>query len=177
MNAIKFPEWQLPYEDALFGLGPKKMTERVAARAATGPLRILVAHEQDLIRRGVRALLQGHRGWEICGEARTGWEAFVEAQKLTPDVAILNLTIPQLNGLEAAKRIRKASPKTEILMMSLHCADELIPDIFAAGVRGYILKTDSDRDLVRAIESLANHRTGLGAARAFCLLASEMCSV
>lgn len=155
MNAAR---WQLPYEDAGFGLDAKKVTERVAAQATIGPLRILVAHEQDLIRRGVKVLLQLHREWEICGEASTGWETVVKAEELTPDITIVDLSIPQLNGLEAAKRIRKASPKAEILIMSLHFADELIPDIVEAGVRGYLLSTDSDRDLVTAIESLANHR-------------------
>ncbi len=155
MNATR---WQLPYEDAGFGLDAKTVTGRVAAQATIGPLRILVAHEHDLIRLGVKVLLQPHRGWEICGEACTGWETVVKAEKLTPDVTILDLSIPQLNGLEAAKRIRKASPKAEILIMSPHFADELIPDIVEAGVRGYLLNTDSDRDLVTAIDCLANHR-------------------
>lgn len=135
------------------------MTERVAARAAIGPLRILIAHEQALIRLGVKALLQlHHREWEVCGEALTGWETVVKAEKLLPDITILDLSIPQLNALDAAKRIRKASPKAEILIMSVHFADELVPDIVEAGVRGYILNTDSDRDLVTAIECLADHK-------------------
>jgi DNA-binding NarL/FixJ family response regulator len=156
MNAIRSPEWSVPYEGDLLEPRPKEVTERVAA-SAIGPLRILVAHGQDIIHRGVKALLQGQRGCEICGEARTGWEALIEAERLTPDIAILNLTIPRLNGLEVAKRIRKASPQTEILMVSTHLADELIPAFFAAGVRGYVLQADSDRDLVRAIEALAHH--------------------
>jgi DNA-binding NarL/FixJ family response regulator len=156
MNATR---WQLPYEEAGLGLDAKKATEPVAAQGTARRLRILVAHEQHLIRRGVRELLQDYRGWEICGEARTGWEAFVEAEKLNPDVAILNLKIPQLNGLEAAKRIRKASPRTEILIMSSHFADELIPDIVEAGARGYLYQgTDAEQDLVTAVESLASHK-------------------
>jgi len=155
MNAIRSPEWSVPYDRALLEPRPKEVTG--VAASAIGPLRILVAHGQDIIHCGVRALLQGHRGCEICGEARTGWEALSEAEKLTPDIAILNLTIPRLNGLEVAKRIRKASPQTEILMVSTHLADELIPALFAAGVRGYVLQTDSDRDLVSAIEALAHH--------------------
>lgn len=155
MNARR---WQLARERAGFELDAKKATDRVTAQATIDPLRILVAHQHDLIRRGVRALLQPHREWEICAEACTGWETVVKAEKLTPDIVILDLSIPQLNGFEAAKRIRKASPKAEILIMSLHFADELIPDIVEAGVRGYLLHTDSDRDLVTAIECLANHR-------------------
>jgi DNA-binding NarL/FixJ family response regulator len=156
MNATR---WQLRYEDAGFGLDGTTVTERVAAQAAIGPLRILVAHEQALIRLGVKALLQlHHRGWVVCGEALSGWETVIKAEKLMPDITILDLSIPQLNGLEAAKRIREASPKAEILIMSVHFADELVPDIVEAGVHGYVLNTDSDRDIVTAIECLADHK-------------------
>jgi CheY-like chemotaxis protein len=102
---------QLPCEGVGLWIDAKKVTERIAAQATIGPLRILVAHEQGLIRRGVRVLLQRHREWEICGEACTGWETVVKAEKQMPDITILDLSIPELNGLETAKRIRKASPR------------------------------------------------------------------
>jgi DNA-binding NarL/FixJ family response regulator len=121
-------------------------------------LRILLADDHDLMRRGIRALLEAHQGWEICGEACTGREATAKSQALKPDIAILDLSMPDTNGLDAARRIREASPKTEILVLSVHCSDALILEAVDAGVRGYLLKSDSDRDLIIAVETLANHR-------------------
>jgi DNA-binding NarL/FixJ family response regulator len=121
-------------------------------------LRILIADDHDLMRRGVKALLQSHPGWEVCGEAHTGREAVSKAEELRPDVIILDVSMPDLNGLEAARRIRKSSPSSEILILSMHYSDQLIRDILDAGVRGYIVKSDSDRDLVMAVETLANHK-------------------
>ncbi|MGB8541665.1 MAG: response regulator transcription factor [Candidatus Acidiferrales bacterium] len=121
-------------------------------------LRILIADDHDLMRRGVKALLQSHAGWEIIGEAHTGREAVSKAEELKPDVVILDISMPDLNGVDAAKRIRKASPDTEVLILSVHYSDQLIRDILEAGVRGYIVKSDSDRDLVIAVETLANHK-------------------
>jgi len=121
-------------------------------------LRILIADDHDLMRRGVKALIQSHPGWEICGEAHTGREAVSKVEELKPDVLVLDISMPDLNGLEAAKRIRKASPNVEILVLSVHYSDRLIRDILKIGVRGYMVKADSDRDLVIAVETLANHR-------------------
>jgi DNA-binding NarL/FixJ family response regulator len=121
-------------------------------------LRILIADDHDLMRRGVKALIGSHAGWEVCGEAQTGREAVSQAETLKPDVLILDISMPDLNGLEAARRIRKGSPATEILILSMHYSDQLIRDILEAGVRGYIVKSDSDRDLVIAVETLANHK-------------------
>jgi DNA-binding NarL/FixJ family response regulator len=121
-------------------------------------LRILIADDHDLMRRGVKALIGSHAGWEVCGEAHTGREAVSQAETLKPDVLILDISMPDLNGLEAARRIRKGSPATEILILSMHYSDQLIRDILEAGVRGYIVKSDSDRDLVIAVETLANHK-------------------
>ena len=121
-------------------------------------LRILIADDHDLMRRGVKALLQSRAGWEVCGEAHTGREAVSKAEELKPEVVILDISMPDLNGVDAAKRIRKASPDTEVLILSVHYSDQLIRDILEAGVRGYIVKSDSDRDLVIAVETLANHK-------------------
>jgi DNA-binding NarL/FixJ family response regulator len=121
-------------------------------------LRILVADDHDLMRRGIKEMLQSHAGWEICGEAHTGREAVSKAQELKPDIAILDISMPDLNGVDAARRIRKESPNTEILILSVHYSDQLIRDILEAGVRGYIVKSDSDRDLIVAVETLANHK-------------------
>jgi DNA-binding NarL/FixJ family response regulator len=103
-------------------------------------LRILVADDHALMRRGIKTLVNSHAGWKICGEAVTGREAVTKADQLRPDIVILDISMPDLNGIDAAKRIRRILPETEI------------------GVRGYIVKSDSDRDLVIAVETLANHK-------------------
>jgi DNA-binding NarL/FixJ family response regulator len=121
-------------------------------------VRILIVDDHDLMRRGIKALLQSHAGWEVVGEAHTGREAVAKAEELKPDVAILDISMPDLNGIEAARRIRKSTPNTEVLILSVHYSDQLIRDILEAGVRGYIVKSDSDRDLVIAVETLANHK-------------------
>ena len=122
------------------------------------PLRILIADDHDLMRRGIKTLLQTHAGWEVCGEAQTGREAVSQTEELKPDIVILDISMPDLNGLEAARRIRKASPTTEVLILSLHFSDQLIREMVEAGVRGYIVKSDSDRDLIVAVETLAKHK-------------------
>src|SRR5260221_8005116 len=122
------------------------------------PLRILIADDHDLMRRGVKTLIESHTGWEVCGEATTGREAVAKVEELEPDVLILDISMPDLNGVEAARRVRKASANTEILILSMHYSDQLIREIVDAGVRGYIVKSDSDRDLITAIEALARHK-------------------
>jgi len=122
------------------------------------PLRILVADDHDLMRRGIKTLLQTHAGWEVCGEAHTGREAVSQTEELKPDIVVLDISMPDLNGMEAARRIRKVCPNTEVLILSLHFSDQLIREIVEAGVRGYIVKSDSDRDLIVAVETLAKHK-------------------
>ena len=121
-------------------------------------LKILVADDHDLVRRGVRTLLETHPGWEVCAEARNGQEAVLKCRELKPNIAILDFNMPELNGLEAAKRILKLSPQIETLILSVDHSNQLIRDLLNAGVRGYILKSDSDRDLIAAVEALENHR-------------------
>jgi DNA-binding NarL/FixJ family response regulator len=129
------------------------------SRTKDSPMRILIADDHDIIRRGVRALLATRQGWEVCAEATTGREAVVKAEEHRPDIVVMDLSMPELNGLEAARRIRKMLPRTEILVLSLHFTDQLVREIVDAGVRGYILKSDTDRDLLTAVEALANHRS------------------
>jgi len=106
----------------------------------------------------LKSLLESHPGWTICAEAQTGREAVEKAKQLRPEIAVLDITMPELNGIEAARKIQKASPNTEILILSVHYSDQLVRDVVGAGVRGYIVKSDSDRDLVAAVEALAKHR-------------------
>src|SRR5690348_11777677 len=136
-------------------------------------LRILIADDHDLVRRGLKVLLEAHPGWCICAEARTGVEALALAEVLKPEIAILDITMPELNGIEAARRIRKFSPQTEILLISVHHSDQLVRDILQAGVRGFIVKSDSDRDLLTADESLSNHKPWMTPCAAELLLSSK----
>jgi DNA-binding NarL/FixJ family response regulator len=103
-------------------------------------------------------LLKSHGNWEICGEASTGFEAVAQAQELLPDIVILDISMPDLNGADAARRIRIASSSSQILVLSMHYSDQLIREIVDAGARGYVLKSDSDRDLLLAVEALAKHK-------------------
>jgi DNA-binding NarL/FixJ family response regulator len=121
-------------------------------------LRILVADDHDLMRRGIRDLLEAHPGWEVCAEARTGSEAVARAEELRPDIVVLDFRMPGLNGLDAARKILQNCPGTETLILSVDRSEQLIREVVAAGVHGYVLKADSDRDLIAAVEALQTHR-------------------
>ncbi len=133
-------------------------------------MRILVADDHDIIRRGLKALLTARAGWEVCAEAKTGREAVTLAEQLKPDVVVMDISMPDLNGLEAARKIRKSVPKAEILVLTLHFSDQLVREIVEAGVRAYIMKSDADRDLVAAVEALGAHRSFFTARAADMLL-------
>ncbi|MGB6545888.1 MAG: response regulator transcription factor [Candidatus Acidiferrales bacterium] len=124
-----------------------------------GFVKILVADDHDIVRRGLKQLLTAHSGWEVCAEAKTGREAVALAQQHKPQIVVLDVSMPELNGLEAARKIRKLLPATEILILTLHFSDQLVRDIVETGARAYIMKSDADRDLVAAIEALADHRS------------------
>ena len=121
-------------------------------------LRILVADDHDVVRRGIKSLIESRPEWHVCDEARSGREAVAKAGEQKPDIVVLDISMPELNGLEAARRIQKVSPNSEILILSMHYSDQLIRDILDAGVRGFVVKSDSDRDLIIALETLANHK-------------------
>lgn len=121
-------------------------------------LRILLADDHSLMRRGLRSILETQTGWEVCAEAHTGREAVAKATSLRPDVVVLDVCMPELNGIEATRQIRKASPRTEVLVLSVHNSNHLIREVIDAGARGYLVKSDSDRELVAAVESLARHK-------------------
>jgi DNA-binding NarL/FixJ family response regulator len=122
------------------------------------PLRILIADDHEVVRRGVRVLLEARPGWEICDEAVEGREAVEKAVRLRPDVVILDIGMPLLNGLEAARQIRKAAPQSEVLILTMHDSEQVIREVLAAGARGYVLKTDAGRSLVHAVEALSRHK-------------------
>lgn len=120
--------------------------------------RILLADDHDIIRRGLKELLETQGAWKVIGEATNGRQAIDLALKLKPDIAILDLTMPELNGLEATRQIKKALPKTEVLIFTMHENEQLVHDVLSAGALGYVLKSDAARHLVNAIESLIQHK-------------------
>jgi DNA-binding NarL/FixJ family response regulator len=122
------------------------------------PLRILVADDHHVVRTGLRTLLETKRGWQVCAEAANGREAVEKAGKLKPDVAVLDIGMPLLNGIEATRQIRKVSPETEILILTMHDSEVMIQGVLEAGARGYILKDDADRNLLAAVEALRHHK-------------------
>src|SRR5580692_9985366 len=122
------------------------------------PLRILVADDHQVVRTGLRALLETERGWQVCAEAANGREAVEKAGELRPDVAVLDIGMPLLNGVEATRQIRKLSPKTEVLILTMHDSEVLIQEVLEAGARGYILKDDADRNLLAAVDALRRHK-------------------
>ena len=122
------------------------------------PLRILIVDDHAVVRRGVRSLLESHDGWEIAGEATNGREAVDLAKRLQPDIVVMDLTLPELNGLEATRQILKDSPRSEVLVLTMHHSEELARDVLQAGARGYVLKSDADHSLIAAIESLREHK-------------------
>lgn len=121
-------------------------------------VRILLADDHDLIREGLRTVIQAHPDWHVCGEARTGAEAINLARKLKPDVVVLDIGMSELNGLGAARKIHEELPQTEILMLSIHMSDALVKEALTVGARGYVLKTDAKKLLVIAIETLLRHK-------------------
>ncbi len=126
---------------------------------ALNDLRILIADDHEIVRRGLKALLSAKPGWTVCAEAGTGREAIALASQYRPDIVVMDISMPGLNGLEATRRIRKVLPKAEILVLSLHYSDQLVREVVDAGARGYILKSDATRDLLKAVEALATRRS------------------
>lgn len=121
-------------------------------------LRILLADDHEMIRHGVRLLVEREVGWEVCGEAVDGREAVALAESLKPDVVVMDLGMPKLNGLEAARQIKRARSKTELLIFTAEESESFIHDVFAAGARSYILKSDLGGHLIAAIHALSQHK-------------------
>jgi len=121
-------------------------------------LRILIADDHDVVRRGLREQLNRNDQWNVCGEARDGREAVRLALQLEPHIVVMDLSMPELNGLEATRQIHRALPKTEILIFSMHESEHTIREVLSAGARGYVLKSDADYHLTNAVEALAHHK-------------------
>jgi len=122
-------------------------------------LRILIADDHEVARHGIRALLESHPGWEVCGEAKDGRETVELAGRLRPDLILLDIGMPNLNGLEATRQILATTPEAVILVLTMHDADHVVREVLRAGARGFLLKSDAGRDLVAAVEALQRQRT------------------
>jgi len=127
-------------------------------------LRIVVVDDHAVVRRGVRVLLESQPNWEVCAEGTTGREAVDLAKRLQPDIMVMDLSLPELNGLDATTQVLKESPRTEVLVLTMHHSEELARSVLQAGARGYVLKSDADANLIAAIESLRQHKPFLTSA-------------
>jgi DNA-binding NarL/FixJ family response regulator len=122
-------------------------------------LRILIADDHEVARKGIRSLLENHPGWEVCAEARDGREAVEYAGTMKPDIFLLDVGMPNLNGLDAARQILATNPDARILIVTIHDSEQVVREVLAAGARGFLLKSDAGRDLIAAVEALQHRRT------------------
>src|SRR5260370_3791338 len=122
-------------------------------------VRLLLADDHEIVRKGLRAMLETEPGWEVVAEAADGRHAIQKTKQMKPDVAILDISMPSLNGLEAAHQIVTCAPQTKVLILTVHEADPLIQQVLEAGARGYLLKSDAARDLVAAVDALRRNKT------------------
>lgn len=121
--------------------------------------RILLVDDHQVVRRGVAALVQDARpDWEVCGEAATGREAVSAAARLEPEIVVMDISMPDMTGLDATREILKDNPRTEILILSVHESEQMVHDVLAAGAHGYILKRDAGNELIQALEALREHK-------------------
>jgi DNA-binding NarL/FixJ family response regulator len=119
------------------------------------PLRVLIADDHQAIRQGVRAFLENREGWQIVGEASNGREALRLARETSPHIAIVDYSLPQMNGLELTRALKRELPRTEIVIYTMHDEESILTEVLRAGARGYVLKSDPSAHLVSAIEALA----------------------
>ena len=121
-------------------------------------LRILIADDHEVVREGARALIEHEPDWEVCGVAANGREAVALATELKPDVVIVDMTMPELDGVQVVRQIKRALPQTEMLVFSAHESESVIAEVFAAGAKSYIRKADAGRHLISALRSLQQHK-------------------
>ena len=126
----------------------------------TSPIRrIIIVDDHDAIRRGVRQLLENEPYFEVVGEAADGRTALELAREVKPDIAILDYSIPEMNGLDLSHALKRELPRIEILLYTMHDREEIIMDVLRAGVRGFVLKSDAEKHLIAALDALSIHRS------------------
>ena len=123
------------------------------------PIRLLVADDHEIVRKGIRSLLEAQPGWQVAAEACDGREAVEKAREMKPDVTVLDISMPSLNGLEAARQMIKNDARAKILILTQHESDPLIREVLDAGARGYVLKSDASRDLITAVNAVRSNKT------------------
>jgi DNA-binding NarL/FixJ family response regulator len=121
-------------------------------------VRIMIADDHAIVRRGLRSLLETQPGWDVCAEASNGREAVEKAAQFKPDVAVIDIGMPELNGLEATRQILAMHPQTEVLILTMHQSEQVVREVLHAGARGYVLKSDADVHLIAAVETLLQHK-------------------
>lgn len=121
-------------------------------------VRVLIADDHEVVRLGLRSIALGDPAFEVCGEASDGRTAVNEALRLKPDVVVLDVSMPVLNGLEAARQILKALPRTEVLVLTAHDSEKIVHEALQAGARGYVLKSDASQQLLAALHSVSAHK-------------------
>lgn len=121
-------------------------------------VRVLIADDHAVVRRGIRSLLESQPGWQVCGEAINGRDAVAQARQLRPDVVVMDIAMPELNGLEATRQIAAALPQTEVLVLTMDDSEEVARQVLRAGARGFVLKSDADSSLISAVEALRQHK-------------------
>jgi DNA-binding NarL/FixJ family response regulator len=120
--------------------------------------RILIADDHEVVRSGLRSILEAHEGWNVVAEARDGKEAIARAAETKPDIAIVDYSLPTMNGVEVTRQIRARVPTAEVLIFTMHDSDVLLGELLQAGARAYLLKSDAKQYLIAAVESLATHK-------------------
>ena len=120
-------------------------------------MRLLVVDDHEVVRRGVRSLLSDQKGWDVCGEAVDGQDAIEKARELKPDLIVMDVSMPRLNGLEATRELRSIIPDCEVLILSQHENSEMARQALKAGARGYVVKSSISRDLISAVAKVSHH--------------------